>query len=99
MLLALGRVVKCLSEFKTGAMPSSHPDVSKPAPPRSTASHAPTPRLPVSMVQAVSPRTWRLLAAWTSLWWGGVGDLAALFFIGVLDFPTGMKVSLYGISI
>jgi hypothetical protein len=36
---------------------------------------------------------------WTAFFWGGTGVLAALFFLGQMDFVTSTKVSLYGISI
>jgi len=47
-------------------------------------------------ISALSLRTFII---WTSLWWGGVGVMAALFFVGVLDFTSSTKLSLYGISI
>jgi len=50
-------------------------------------------------VRAISPSARRLFLAWTAAWWGGVGVCAALFFFGVLDFPSSAKTSLYGISI
>ncbi len=47
----------------------------------------------------VSAGTMKAFGLWTGLWWGGVGLLGALFFLGVLDFTTSAKASLYGISI
>ena len=41
----------------------------------------------------------RLFLRWTIAWWGGVGVCAALFFVGVLDFASSAKISLYGISV
>jgi len=41
----------------------------------------------------------RRFLVWTLFWWGGVGVCAALFYLGVLDFPVSAKVSLYGISV
>ncbi len=49
--------------------------------------------------RTVSASTIKAFAIWTGLWWGGVGLLGVLFFIGVLDFTTSTKASLYGISI
>ena len=51
------------------------------------------------VVRALSPTARVLFLVWTSVFWGGVGVCAALFFAGVLDFTTSAKVSLYGISI
>jgi hypothetical protein len=36
---------------------------------------------------------------WTAVFWGGVGVLGGLLFVGLLDFPTSTKLALYGISI
>jgi len=47
----------------------------------------------------VMPSTWRAFAIWTAVFWGATGVFAALFYVGVLDFPTSAKASLYGISI
>ncbi len=41
----------------------------------------------------------RFFIVWTIAWWGGVGVCAALFFVGILDFPSSTKISLYGISV
>lgn len=49
--------------------------------------------------RTASASTLRIFAAWTAFWWGAVGVGGALFFVGVLDFTTSSKVSLYGISI
>ncbi|WP_232021863.1 hypothetical protein [Mycobacterium basiliense] len=43
--------------------------------------------------------TWRAFVIWTAMFWGAVGVFATLFYVGVLDFPTSAKASLYGISI
>ncbi len=47
----------------------------------------------------VSPSTWRVFAIWTAVFWGATGVFATLFYVGVLDFPTSAKASLYAISI
>jgi hypothetical protein len=47
----------------------------------------------------VSPSTWRAFAIWTAVFWGATGVFATLFYLGVLDFPTSAKASLYGISV
>ncbi len=47
----------------------------------------------------VSPSTWRVFAVWTAVFWGATGVFATLFYVGVLDFPTSAKASLYAISI
>ncbi|OSC38449.1 hypothetical protein [Mycobacterium decipiens] len=47
----------------------------------------------------VSPRTWRAFGIWTAVFWGATGVCATLFYLGVLDFTTSAKTSLYGISI
>jgi hypothetical protein len=49
--------------------------------------------------RAISQSSLKRFLLWTLFWWGGVGVLATLFFVGVLDFPISTKVSLYGISI
>ncbi|MDJ0868501.1 MAG: hypothetical protein QNK03_20505 [Myxococcota bacterium] len=49
--------------------------------------------------RSLSATAQRMFLVWTGAWWGGVGACAALFFAGVLDFPTSAKVSLYGISV
>jgi hypothetical protein len=36
---------------------------------------------------------------WTAAWWSGVGVMAILFFVGVLDFVMSARLALYGISI
>ena len=51
------------------------------------------------VARALSPAAKRLFLGWTLAFWGGVGVCGALFFVGVLDFATSAKVSLYGISI
>jgi hypothetical protein len=53
--------------------------------------------LPVE--RKVSAGTLKVFWIWTGLWWGGVGVLGALFFLGALDYTTSTKASLYGISI
>ena len=50
-------------------------------------------------VRRVAPSTWRAFAIWTAVFWGATGIFATLFYMGVLDFPTSAKASLYGISI
>jgi len=52
-----------------------------------------------AVARSLSPTAARLFAVWTIAWWAGVGVCAALFFFGVLDFPSSAKISLYGISI
>ncbi|BBA88994.1 hypothetical protein [Mycobacterium pseudoshottsii] len=47
----------------------------------------------------VSSSTWRAFAVWTAIFWGATAIFAALFYLGVLDFTTSTKTSLYGISI
>ena len=47
----------------------------------------------------VAPSTWRAFGIWTAVFWGATGVFGALFYLGVLDFPTSTKASLYGISI
>lgn len=49
--------------------------------------------------QTTTKSTLKLFWLWTLFWWGGVGVLGALFFVGAMDFVTSTKVSLYGISI
>jgi len=49
--------------------------------------------------RALSQPSHKLFLAWTAFWWGSVGICAILFFVGVLDFLTSTKLSLYGISI
>ncbi len=49
--------------------------------------------------RSLSATARRLFLAWTIAWWGGVGVCGALFFVGVLDFATSAKISLYGISV
>jgi len=53
----------------------------------------------LSVERKVSVSTMTAFGLWTGVWWGGVGLLGALFFLGVIDFPTSTKASLYGISI
>ncbi len=49
--------------------------------------------------RTISPTAKKQFLIWTAFWWGGVGVLAILFFVGVLDFLMSTKISLYGISI
>lgn len=49
--------------------------------------------------RAITAISLRRFLIWTACWWGGVGVCAILFFVGVLDFTTSTKASLYGISI
>lgn len=49
--------------------------------------------------RAVSRPIWRLFWAWTAFFWGGTGVLAALFYVGVIDFANSAKIGLYGTSI
>ena len=51
------------------------------------------------VVRSISRTARKLFLIWTIAWWGGVGVCAALFFLGVLDFVSSAKSSLYGISI
>lgn len=51
------------------------------------------------VVRSISGTARKLFLIWTIAWWGGVGVCGALFFLGVLDFVSSAKVSLYGISI
>ncbi len=52
-----------------------------------------------SMERTTSPATWKVFGAWTAFFWGGTGVLGTLFYLGVLDFTTSTKMSLYGVSI
>lgn len=47
----------------------------------------------------IAPLTRKVFTAWTALFWGGTGVLGALFYLGVLDFPTSTRLSLYGTSV
>lgn len=47
----------------------------------------------------VAPRTWRAFGIWTAVFWGATAVFAVLFYLGVVDFTTSTKASLYGISI
>jgi hypothetical protein len=47
----------------------------------------------------VSAHIWRIFAVWTGVFWGGTVVLAVLFYVGVVDFETSTKISLYGTSI
>ena len=47
----------------------------------------------------VSSPVWKMFWAWTAFFWGGTVVLATMFYLGVLDFETSTKVSLYGTSI
>lgn len=49
--------------------------------------------------RSISPTARKQFLLWTLFWWGGVGVLAALFYVGVLDFLSSAKISLYGVSI
>jgi hypothetical protein len=49
--------------------------------------------------RALSASARKVFLVWTAAFWGGVGVLGALVFIGLLDFPTSTKLALYGISI
>ena len=49
--------------------------------------------------RSVTQTVLRRFMLWTLFWWGGVGVLAMLFYIGKLDFVSSTKISLYGISI
>jgi hypothetical protein len=51
------------------------------------------------VVRTTSAPAFKHFIIWTAFFWGGVGVLAGLFFIGVLDFPMSTKIALYGISI
>lgn len=64
-----------------------------------TASVEETPTTGTSMERIVSRRTWKAFWTWTAIFWGGTGVMGALFFVGVLDFPTSTKISLYGTSV
>ncbi len=50
-------------------------------------------------VRSLSPSARNFFLAWSGAWWGGVGVVAVLFFVGVLDFMVSSKISLYAISI
>lgn len=47
----------------------------------------------------VSKPVWRVFAIWTAFFWGGTTVLGTLFYLGVVDFTTSTRVSLYGTSI
>ncbi len=47
----------------------------------------------------ISPKVWRLFWIWTAVFWGGTTVLGVLFYVGVVDFTTSTKVSLYGTSV
>ncbi len=49
--------------------------------------------------RTISSPALKTFLIWTACWWGGVGVLALLFFIGQLDFVMSARLSLYGISI
>lgn len=49
--------------------------------------------------RSVSALSWRVFGIWTALFWGATAVFAILFYVGVLDFTTSTKASLYGISI
>jgi hypothetical protein len=49
--------------------------------------------------RSISPTSKKLFLLWTLFWWGGVGVLAVLFYVGAVDFLTSARVSLYGVSI
>lgn len=47
----------------------------------------------------ISARVWRLFWIWTGVFWGGTAVMGTLFYLGVVDFETSTKVSLYGTSV
>jgi hypothetical protein len=49
--------------------------------------------------RSISRRARTLFLLWTAFFWGGVGVCGLLFYVGVLDFVSSAKLSLYGISI
>ncbi len=55
--------------------------------------------LDVAPTRTLGQSSLKMFAAWTLFWWGGVGVLALLFFIGQVDFVNSTKIALYGISI
>jgi hypothetical protein len=57
------------------------------------------PRPGTAMTRVVSASTWKVFGIWTAIFWGATAVLGGLFFLGVLDFTTSTKLSLYGISI
>lgn len=58
-----------------------------------------TPPLAPAAARRVTPTVWRLFWAWTAIFWGGTAVMGALFYVGVIDFVTSTRVSLYGTSI
>lgn len=52
-----------------------------------------------SMERTVRASTWRVFGIWSAIFWGASGVFATLFYLGVIDFATSTKLSLYGISI
>jgi hypothetical protein len=53
----------------------------------------------IAVARTVSASTWKAFAIWTAVFWGATAVLGVLFFLGVLDFATSSKTSLYGISV
>ncbi len=49
--------------------------------------------------RAISPVARKQFLVWTGFWWGGVGVMGALFFLGYIDFINSARISLYGVSI
>lgn len=47
----------------------------------------------------VSSRTWRAFWVWTGFFWGATGVLGTLFYLGIVDFTTSTRASLYGTSV
>ncbi|MEZ4287239.1 MAG: hypothetical protein R3A47_03640 [Polyangiales bacterium] len=50
-------------------------------------------------MRVIAPSTWKAFAIWSAIFWGASGVFATLFYVGVLDFTTSTKASLYGISV
>ncbi len=53
---------------------------------------------PVAL-RPVSSASWKAFGIWSAVFWGASGVFATLFYLGVLDFTTSTKASLYGISV
>jgi hypothetical protein len=53
----------------------------------------------LAIERSISPLAKKTLLIWTAFWWGSVGILAMLFFIGQLDFVSSNRIALYGVSI
>ncbi|MBH23819.1 MAG: hypothetical protein CMH57_04990 [Myxococcales bacterium] len=47
----------------------------------------------------ITATVWRVFWAWTAFFWGGTVVLGALFYVGVIDFPTSTRLGLYGTSV